>query len=227
MTRGDDPFAVVHADDDLLVVAKPPGLLSYPPTGRRERNLKDLLEDRERRASRHCFAVHRLDRDTSGLMIFARTEMAKNALERAFRDGLVEKTYLAIVNGGPRGSSGTKKSFITDHGATATSSQRPDRGGKTAITEWRILERFANAALLEAMPRTGRFNQIRLHCVDLGCPIVGERKYAIAKRLPLRGKRVMLHAWRLAFEHPRSGERVEFVADPPRDFESLLATLRA
>ena len=89
-----------------------------------------------------------------------------------------------------------------------------------------MIERFPRAALIEAKPRTGRFNQIRLHCVDLGHPIAGERKYAIAREQPLRAKRVMLHAWRLALPHP-DGATLELEAPPPRDFEELLATLRA
>ncbi len=219
-------LAILSEDDDLLAVDKPAGVLSFPPTGRSERNLTDIARAHASRRGASCFAVHRLDRDTSGVLVFAKTEAAKAALDRAFRDGGVKKTYLAIVNGVPRPPLGRVKTYIADKGDRAISSRTPLRDGKTAITNYRTLERFANAALIEARPETGRFNQIRLHCVDIGCPIVGERKYAVASRLPMRGKRMMLHASRLEFKHPRDGRALVIEAPLPADFEALLDSLR-
>lgn len=220
------PLAILFEDAHVLAVDKPPGILSFPPSRGNERNLADLARAHAKRQGEECHPVHRIDRDTSGVLLFAKTPAAKSALERAFKEGSIEKTYLAIVNRGPRGALGTVKTYIADLGDRARSSRTPIRDGKTAITDWRVRERFTLGALLEARPRTGRFNQIRLHCVDLGCAIAGERKYAIASRLPIRAKRVMLHAWKLKFEHPATGAATTLESPPPNDFDELLATLR-
>lgn len=220
--------AILFEDRHLLAVDKPAGILSVPPTTGGERNLSDQLRRALERRGERCFAVHRLDRDTSGVLLFAKTEAAKAALETAFKGRTIHKRYLAVVNHAPRSPRGTLRSFIADLGDVARSSKtRGDRAGREAVTEWRVLERFADAALIEALPRTGRFNQIRLHLVDLGCPIAGERKYAVASRLPLKARRVMLHAESLALAHPLDGSPLALVAPLPRDFEALLAQLRA
>lgn len=220
------PLVVLFEDSQVLAVDKPPGILSFPPSKGSERNLADLARVHARKSGSECFPVHRIDRDTSGVLIFAKSEAAKEALEREFREGTIAKTYLAIVNRGPRGTLGAVKTYIADLGDRARSSRTPIEKGKTAITDWRVKERFAKAALIEARPRTGRFNQIRLHCVDLDCPIVGERKYAIASRLPLRAKRVMLHASKLTFTHPTTRESMSIESPMPRDFVELLESLR-
>ena len=219
-------LSVLFEDEHLLAVDKPAGILSFPPTRGNERNLADLARTHAKRQGQECHPVHRIDRDTSGVLVFAKSAAAKTALERAFKDGAIEKTYLAIVNRGPRGALGAVKTYIADLGDRARSSRTPIRDGKSAITDWRVRERFEDAALIEAKPRTGRFNQIRLHCVDLGCPIAGERKYAIASRLPLRAKRVMLHAWKLELDHPTTRESIILEAPTPTDFDAMLASLR-
>jgi 23S rRNA pseudouridine1911/1915/1917 synthase len=219
-------LAILFEDATLLAVDKPAGVLSFPSSHGNEKNLADAARAHCARRKEKSFPVHRIDRDTSGVLIFAKTETAKNALEQAFREGAIEKTYLAIVNGAPRGLLGTVKTYIADLGDKARSSRTPIPGGKTALTDWRVRERFVRGALLEAKPRTGRFNQIRLHCVDLGCPIAGERKYSSANRQPLRAKRVMLHAARLIVVHPTTNVRLEIDSPVPADFTALLDELR-
>lgn len=218
---------ILFEDADLLVVAKPAGLLSVPPSGGGRPNLLDRLRRQAAARGAQIFAVHRLDRDTSGVLVFARTEQARAALEEAFRTRAVEKRYLALVQGRPPRAGGTVRSFIEDRGMAARSHPRPRPGAKEAVTRYRVLETFADAALVEALPDTGRFNQIRLHMVDLGCPIAGDRKYAVAARYRLKAPRVLLHAAGLAFPHPRHGRRVSCAAPLPADFERILAALRS
>lgn len=216
-------FTILFEDDALIVVDKPPGLLSFPRTQGKERNLADLVRSALKQRNQACFPVHRLDRDTSGVILFAKTERAKEGLESAFRGGSVAKTYLAIVNGIPHPKNGTVRSFIVDRGDTAFSSKKPVPGGKTAITHYRTLELLRGGALIEAHPETGRFNQIRLHCVDMRCPIAGERKYSVASRHVLKAKRVMLHAHKLELPHPiESARALAFESPLPSDFETLL-----
>lgn len=224
----DAPYPILLEDRHLLVIAKPAGVLTVPPSGP---SSKPSVADRMRRWARardgEAFPVHRLDRETSGALVLARTPAAKAALERAFRERTVEKTYLALAHGRLRPPKGTIRSWIEDRGKTAASLPRPNRRAKLAITRYRVLESFAQAFLVEARPETGRFNQIRLHLADRGAPIVGERKYAVASRYPLRAKRVLLHAAGLAFPHPSDGRRVEIECPLPEDFEETLSLLRS
>ncbi len=217
---------VLFADEHVLAVDKPAGLLSVPPAGGGEKNVADRLRRQAQAKGEEVFAVHRLDRDTSGVLLFARGATAREALERAFRERAVHKLYLALVNGLPRPPSGTIRTYITEAGGVARSSRTPSRAGKLAITRYRVVERFAQAALVEAVPETGRFNQIRVHLAGIGCPLVGERKYAIASRLQLRHGRPLLHAAALTFPHPASGQLVTVRAEPPADFAQVLCRLR-
>lgn len=221
-----EPFPVLYRDAALLAIAKPPGILTVPPTTGGARNVADALRRRAAAAGERIFPVHRLDRDTSGVLLFARTEAARRALDDAFRTRAVRKRYLAIVQGRPARTHGTIRSFIVDRGDQARSSPRPVPAGREAVTRYRVLESFAAASLVEAEPETGRFNQIRLHCADLGCPLVGERKYAVGSRATVRFKRPLLHAAALTFSHPTTGGSVTVTADPPADFATFLAGLR-
>lgn len=222
----DVSLPVLFADPHVLAIDKPPGILSVPPAGGGERNVADRLRRQAEARGEMLFAVHRLDRDTSGVLLFARSVAAREALERAFRERAVQKLYLALVNGHPRRPGGTIKTYIVEQGSMARSSPAPVRAGKLAITRYRVVERFAQAALVEAVPETGRFNQIRVHLAGIGCPLVGERKYAVASRLALRHGRPLLHAAALTFPHPASGQRLTVRADPPADFAEVLARLR-
>jgi len=230
------PFTILFDDAHVVAVAKPAGLLSVPAPGPHtkgmkgkkgsERNLADLVRRDAHKRGQKTFPVHRLDRDTSGVMVFAKSEPARQTLEDAFRDRRVQKTYLALVHGAPRKAKGSIKTFIVDRGKTAASKRKPVAGGREAVTTYRVVSRFARAALVEANPVTGRFNQIRLHLADLGCPIIGERKYAIASQFKLKFKRPLLHAARLSFPHPATGNMITVEAPPPDDFQAFVRALK-
>ena len=213
-------------DQHLLAIAKPAGILSVPPSGAGERNIADHLRRKAEHKGGMIWPVHRLDKDTSGVLLFARTEDARRALDRAFRMREVEKIYLALVHGRPRPAEGTVRSFIADRGQHASSSATKLPGARAALTHYRILEQFDQAALVEARPETGRFNQIRLHMQDLGCPIVGDRKYGVGSRHALKGPRVLLHASRLCLRHPISGKALRIDAELTEDFVAVLSRLR-
>lgn len=219
-------YPVLFQDQHLLAIDKPAGILSVPPSSGGAPNVADLLRRRAERKGGHAWPVHRLDKDTSGVLLFARTEQARDFLERAFRERLVQKRYLALVQGRPAKESGSLKTFIVDRGKSARSSKTPVPGGREALTEYRILERFERATLVEARPKTGRFNQIRLHMLELGCPIVGDRKYSPAARHSVTSDRPLLHAAGLSVAHPISGKLLVLVAPLPADFEAVLAGLR-
>lgn len=213
---------MLFEDAHVIAIDKPAGILSVAPSRGSERNLADGVRRRQRARGADAFPVHRLDRDTSGVLLFAKTPAARAALEQAFRERTIGKRYLALVHGGPREDRGVVRSFIADLGDVARSSRTPIPGGRPAVTRYVVLRRLAGAALLQAEPETGRFNQIRLHCADLGCPLVGERKYAVASRYRLRAKRPLLHAAELTFPHPATGAATTVAAPLPDDFQAVL-----
>ncbi len=225
MSEREKPFVVLFEDAHVVAVDKPAGLLAVPMTSGGGKNVADLVR-RAYGGATPVVPVHRIDRDTSGVMLFARTPQAEERLLAAFRERAVEKRYRLLSNHVPNPKKGTRQSFIVDRGNTATSSPRPVAGGRTAITQYEVLEEFRDAAHVEAMPLTGRFNQIRLHFADLHCPLIGERKYAVASRCPFRWSRPLLHAHALTFPHPASGKRVTVTSPLPADFEEFLARLR-
>jgi 23S rRNA pseudouridine1911/1915/1917 synthase len=213
---GPERVRVLYQDEDLLVVDKPAGLLSVPTPGATGKTLLDVLA-----AEGHAglLPVHRLDRDVSGLVLLAKHEAARAALEHLFRGRAVKKIYWALVRGRLRPDAGSFEEPILDEGARA----RVDPRGKPATTRWRVLARFASTSVVEIELVTGRYNQIRLHFAHHDQALVGERKYARGKDDPLRAKRVALHAWKLAFPHPLRGQRVEVEAPLPADLRALLA----
>lgn len=217
---------VLYEDRLLLAVDKPAGLLSVPPTTGGERNAADHLRRKAAARGETIWPVHRLDRDTSGVLLFARTESARKQMEDAFRERQVSKRYLALVQGRPGKRQGTIRSHIQDLGKTARSHRQPGRRTGPASTDYQVQEAFDGATLIRAEPHTGRLNQIRLHMVDLGCPILGDRKYTRASDFVIKARRVMLHAAELEFRHPGTGRRLTIRSDPPADFAQLLARLR-
>jgi len=211
---------VLFEDEDLLVVSKPSGLLSVPTPGAQGKTLLDVLA-----AQGHAglLPVHRLDRDVSGLVVLAKHEAARAALENLFRGRAVKKIYWALVRGRLRPERGSFEDPIRDEGAQA----RIHPSGKPATTRWRVLAHHAASSVVEVELVTGRYNQIRLHFAHHDQALVGERKYARGKDDPLRAKRVALHAWRLAFPHPLRGHRIEVEAPLPDDLRQLLAAAEA
>ncbi len=208
---------LLHADGAVVVIAKPAGLSSVPSEGDRGKTCLSEL----RVSHPTALAVHRLDRDVSGALLFALDEPTRAALEEQFRVRSVGKTYLAVVNGTPRPPEGTIRRPIVDLGKKAEVRVR----GAPAVTHYRVvrpLDPGGRTSLLEIELETGRYNQIRLHFVAIGHPLVGERKYARGRDSRLKFGRPALHAWKLAFDHPKSGARIAVEAPLPEDFAELI-----
>ncbi len=208
---------ILYQDDCLLVADKPAGRLSVPAPGVAARSLLDDL----RAAGLGPLPVHRLDRETSGAIMFARDPETRAALEELFRTRALHKTYWAMASGRMRAREGVFQERLLEQKGRAEVNPR----GQPAETRWRAIAVHASATELEVDLVTGRLNQIRVHCAHAGHPLVGERKYARGRSavVAFRSRRVALHAWKLCFRHPRSGKEVEVVAPLPADLEELRA----
>jgi 23S rRNA pseudouridine1911/1915/1917 synthase len=224
---------LVFEDEQILVVDKPAGLLTIATERERERTAYRLLADyvgtraRDGRATRSArpeaprlFIVHRLDRETSGLLVFAKSVAAKRHLQEQFAARSVERRYVALVEGSVREGEGVLRSRLREDRNLRVRSARERSRGREAITRYRVLERSPAATLLELSLHTGRRGQIRAQLAELGHPIVGDRAFG-ARRDPVR--RVCLHAARLGFVHPR-GQPVTFDSPAPPTFVKLART---
>jgi 23S rRNA pseudouridine1911/1915/1917 synthase len=221
-------YDVLHRDDALIVIDKGPEVLSVPTALRAEDSLLDRLIENERaRGVRHAqvFPVHRLDRDTSGLLLFARTGPALGALKEQFADRSLERRYVAVVEGRVERDSGRFESRVVENprNLKVRSTRRPNRG-REAITEYEVAERLPNATVVNVRLRTGRKNQIRVHFAEAGHPVVGDHRYG---RPSLHIRRTALHALRLAFIHPLTNQRVSFESPLPQDISALIRRLRS
>lgn len=209
------PLRLVHEDDELIVVDKPPGLLTIATESERERTAYRLVRDwLQARGAGRIFVVHRLDRETSGLIVFARSVRAKRALQLQFEARSPERVYVARVEGVVGADEGTLSARVAEDRSLRVWIARQ---GREAITHYRVLARYRDATLLELRLATGRRGQIRAQLAALGHPIVGDRAYG-SRHDPLR--RVCLHATRLGFAHPR-GPRLVFESAPPPGFRRL------
>ncbi len=213
--HGAGPFplalGLVFEDEDLLVIDKPPGLLTIATERERERTAYRLLRDylQAGQPPRRAFIVHRLDRETSGLLVFAKSVRAKRRLQEQFEAREVERIYVAVVEGRVRDDRGVLTSrLVQDRGLRVRAGPR----GREAITRYRVRERRSDTTVLELSLGTGRRQQIRVQLADLGHPIVGDRTHG--SRSDRRG-RLCLHASRLGFVHPESGRRVHFDSAAP------------
>jgi 23S rRNA pseudouridine1911/1915/1917 synthase len=228
-------LSLVHVDESLVVVDKLPGLLVEPLPGRsgEEVTVLDLLEDRFRHEPRSRFhVVHRIDRDTSGLVLLARTASCRDQLKVQFEAHTPERVYLAVVQGVPQPDRGVWRDRLAWDSASLRQRRAhgKDARGKDACARYRIAETFAGAALLEVSLLTGKRNQIRVQAALRGHPLLGERQYRFdapdaPSELPAP-KRQALHAWRLGFTHPVSGQDMTFEAPTPSDLTGLLAALQ-
>ena len=220
----DIALEVLHEDEDVLVVAKPAGLVVHPGSGNWAGTMLNALLHRVPvlKSLPRAGIVHRLDKETSGLLVVARNEAAMQDLVRQLQARTVKRTYLAIARGAVPGE-GTVEAPIGRH-PTQRTRMAVVRGGKPAVTHYRVRERFPAHTLVECELETGRTHQIRVHMASIGHPLEGVPVYGGrgARRLP----RQALHAWKLAFVHPRTGRTVRFTAPPPPDFEALLEELR-
>lgn len=202
-------LGLVHEDDTLLVVAKPAGLLTVATERERDRTAYRLLWDYLATRGQRPFIVHRLDRETSGLLVFAKSEETKRALQAQFEARSVERVYLALVEGGPREARGTLESRLAeDRMLRVRSAER----GRLAITHFRVIRRRREGTLLELRLGTGRRHQIRVQLAEAGWPIVGDTAHGGPKGA---AGRLCLHATRLGFTHPGTGRPVAFDCAPP------------
>jgi 23S rRNA pseudouridine1911/1915/1917 synthase len=229
----DIPLGVLHEDADVIVVNKPAGLVVHPAAGHASGTLVNALLHRCRDLAGIGGAVrpgivHRLDKDTSGAMVVAKTDRAMASLVAQFKAGRVEKEYRAIVAGAPPRAQGTIETLIGRCARDRKKMSAHPAHGRRAVTRYKVLERFAAHALLGVRIETGRTHQIRVHMAHLGCPVLGDRQYGTrgARREAGWPARQMLHAYRLAFDHPATGERTQFEAPLPDDMQAALDALR-
>lgn len=214
------PFPILYQDRDLIAIDKPAGLLTVGHEGERQRTAYRLLSDTLRDGSREkkLFVVHRLDRDTSGAVLFARNEAMKRSLQEDW-DALVrERIYLAVTAGAPEREEGVVRSWLKETSTRVVYSAGPGSGGKEAVTRYRVLSRAGEYALVRVALDTGRKNQIRVHMAELGCPVSGDRKYGSGAG-PMG--RLALHACQLQLVHPRSRSLLALDAPAPQGFRKL------
>ena len=227
----DLPLDVVYEDADLLVINKPKGLVVHPAPGHWDDTLVNALMF-------HCKdslsgingalrpgIVHRIDKDTSGLLIVAKNDFAHQALAEQLQDHSLSRTYEAIVRGGFREDQGSINAPIGRHPVDRKKMAVTDKNSRSAVTHWRVLERFGPYTLVECRLETGRTHQIRVHMAHIHHPILGDTVYGSPK--PELGQDSQcLHARALRFRHPRSGEAMELSCPRPAYFEALLEQLR-
>lgn len=213
-------FRVVYEDRDVIVVDKAEGVLSMG-VGASSLNMKDLLDHYFAETHQFCRAhvVHRLDVRTSGLMMYAKSVEVQQTLVNNWRDLIIDRRYVAVVEGPMEKDHGHVESWLKDTPSMRIISSRTDNGGKWASTDWRLLESNDRYSLIELHLHTGRKNQIRVHMRVLCHPIVGDRKYG-SESDPVG--RMCLHAFRLAFKHPVTGEELHFETPYPEEFTRIL-----
>jgi 23S rRNA pseudouridine1911/1915/1917 synthase len=210
---------IIHLDDAIVVIDKPVGLLSMGSEREKERTAHRMLNEHlkalTKSPTQQAFIVHRLDRETSGLMMFARNESVQSTLQRNWKN--VTKKYFAIVEGTPARAEGTLKDHLMETRTFVV--HRVATGGELAITHYRLLKKSGDKSLLEVTLETGRKHQIRVQLAAIGHPIVGDRKYG-AQSDPAR--RLALHSCELKFRHPVSGASMEFRSALPDGLKKLI-----
>ena len=237
------PLFILYEDRDMIVLNKPPGLVVHPGAGHKSRTLVNALLF-------HCpdlegvggglrpGIVHRLDKDTSGTLVVAKNDMAHKSLSRQFKNRQVQKRYLALVYGEMKESAGVIDLPTGRHPTNRKKMSTESRRSRCTETCWKIEEPFFGVTLLEIELKTGRTHQVRVHCAAIGHPVVGDATYGGKRRWkelapgPMQHvlkaiRRQMLHAWRLSFVHPSTGQWMTFESPLPKDMASVLESLRS
>lgn len=241
------PLRFIFEDERFVVVDKPPGMVVHPAKGHWTGTLVNAIQHHLDTLSNvsgelRPGIVHRLDRDTSGLILVAKDDEAHQKLARQFEDRSIEKEYLAIVHHAPDRDADVIERLIGHHPThrEKMAIRRAEDGGKPASTFYQVIERFPRFSVLKCVPKTGRTHQIRVHLTHIGCPIVADALYSGRNRLTIGDvqgpevpdpervliERQALHAHRLKLDHPRTGERLEFVSPPPPDMAAVIDALR-
>jgi 23S rRNA pseudouridine1911/1915/1917 synthase len=217
-------LTILHEDNDILVVNKPSGLLTMGTDTDKIRTaffaLTSYIRKGVAKSTKRIFIVHRLDRETSGILIFAKNEKAKLILQSHWQE--TEKKYLAIVHGHCQQQSDTIATYLVENMAYNVYSSSDPRKGRLAQTTYNVLREIRDFSLLEITLLTGRKHQIRVHLAGIGHPVVGDKKYGAENDA---WKYLALHAHSISFSHPLSGRPLLFQADPPGHFRSLLGGL--
>ncbi len=210
------PVPIIFEDDYLLVVEKPPGLLTYGEKGAGGTSLYRILKDFIKQRSfgrQRVYVVHRLDREVSGLVLFAKDEKIQQQIKANWKG--TKKLYYGLVEGRPENEGGTLRSWLKEGPGRKMIEVNNPAGAKLAVTHYRILKKLPGYTLLEIEPETGRKNQLRVHLAGLGCPLVGDQRYGAVDEVL---RRIRLHAFYLGFIHPVSGRFLEFKNPMPRAF---------
>jgi 23S rRNA pseudouridine1911/1915/1917 synthase len=230
--RGRDRLILLHAERDLIVVDKPAGLLTMPTAPGRA-DYEDSVLARAREYARHkrgrqAYAglLHRLDRGTSGALAIALSREVHAEGRLLFKAHRFDRTYLALVHGVPRHAEGAIDRPISREYEGGRRQVADDDEALPARTRYRVVERFADAALVELTLETGRQHQIRIHLASIGHPVLDDRVYGAGRDSARANDRPLLHAWKLGFPHPLTGRRIEVESPPPRDFAARLRRLR-
>ena len=225
----DIPLTILFEDSDILVLNKPPGLVVHPAPGHSDGTLVNAL-------LHHCKdlqgiggeqrpgIVHRLDRDTSGVLVIAKNETAMKRLAAQFKSREVRKQYAALVWGCPAPESGTIRTMIGRNPHDRKKMSAKPTSGRPAVTHYETVRKFPEASFLRIRIETGRTHQIRVHMAHIGHPVIGDTQYGRARKTnrPIHAARQMLHAEQLAFAHPITGKTLEFTAPIPGDMQTLL-----
>jgi 23S rRNA pseudouridine1911/1915/1917 synthase len=237
------PLTILYEDPSIIVIDKPSGMVVHPAYGNPSGTLVNAL-------LYHCQdltgingvlrpgIVHRLDKDTSGVIVVAKEDEAYHHLAKQFKNRTVGKVYLALVYGKPGQDEGLIDSAIGRHPSERQRMSTRTKRGRSAITRWKVIERFVGFTFLEAFPQTGRTHQIRVHLSSIGHPLLGDPLYGrkgrpgtihdpLLRECLRKMNRQALHAYQLEFNHPRTGERVRFVSPIPQDMKEVLEWLRS
>jgi 23S rRNA pseudouridine1911/1915/1917 synthase len=223
------PFTILHEDSQVIVVDKAAGVLSAPSVRGERGHIAEHLRTiwkAEGRPVSYIGQIHRLDQDTSGCLIFALTREAQRLLSTQFAGDAASRIYRCVVAGMPALPGGTIRSTLGRGDDGRRASIANEDAGKEAITHWKMVRRLAGASELEVTLETGRTHQIRIHLSEMRNPVLGDRVYGrrFLEKAP-KAPRLMLHAWKLAFDHPRTGERVTVTAPLPPVFDEVTKPL--
>lgn len=226
----DIPLDILYEDEDLLVINKPQGLVVHPAPGNYTGTLVNALLYHCKDLSgiggqRRPGIVHRLDKDTSGLLVVAKNDAAHQKLAAQLKERTMQRTYLALVHGNIKEDRGRIEAPIGRHPVDRKKMAVVERNAREAVTEYTVLERFRDYTLVSARLHTGRTHQIRVHLAYIKHPVLGDPVYG-PKHNPFGLKAQMLHAHRLSFVHPRTGETMAFETPPPEPFQKVLQLLR-
>lgn len=218
--KSNDKLDIIYEDKELIVVNKPSGLLTISTDKEKEKTLfhKVYMYIKKKNKNNKVFIVHRLDKDTSGIVLFAKNESLKMKLQNDWEKTAIERKYVAIVRGNVEKKNGQVVSWLKETKTLMTYSSKQPNDGKKAITNYRLIGSNDTYSLLDIEIKTGRKNQIRVHMKDIGHSIVGDHKYGAKDGF----RRMYLHAYKLTIKHPVNGNVLEFETDIPDEFIKLI-----